>query len=294
MRKAASCAGGGCCEVPAAHPKGDDVQLKNTVGILTGASRGIGVHLAEHLARKGVNLALAARTEEGLVETAERVGSLGVKAITVPTDVTRKSDLTRLVARAEAELGPVDLLVNNAGIEHYDRFEEVDPRMIEDILHTNVLATMLLTRYALPGMVERRRGHIVNMSSAAGKVAVPYNTSYSASKHALIGFSWSLREEMRSYGIGVSVVCPGFVRNTGMATLTLGHGEPPKIAGAVDPEKVAEETVKAIEKNKPEAVIAGGLGKVADVFFAINPDLSATVARRGGLYDLLRKNVGRA
>ncbi|HVM36750.1 MAG TPA: SDR family oxidoreductase [Actinomycetota bacterium] len=270
------------------------MQLNNTVGILTGASRGIGVHLAEHLARKGVDLALAARTEEGLTDTAERVRTVGVKAITVPTDVTKKSDLKRLVARAEAEVGPVDLVVNNAGIEHYDRFEEVDPRMIENIIHTNVLAAMLLTRYALPRMVERGRGHIVNMSSAAGKIAVPYNTTYSASKHALVGFSWSLREELRSYGIGVSVVCPGFVRNTGMATLTLGRDEPPKIAGAVDPEKVAEETLRAIEKNKPEVVIAGGLGKVADVFFAISPDLSATVARRGGLYDLLRKNVGRA
>lgn len=270
------------------------MQLDNTVAILTGASRGIGAHLADHLARRGVHLALAARTEDGLVDTGARVRASGVNAITVPTDVTRKTDLERLVERAAAELGPVDLVVNNAGIEHYERFEEIDPAVVEDIVATNVVAAMLLTRYVLPSMVERKRGHIVNMSSAAGKIAVPYNTTYSASKHALVGFSWSLREEMRPYGIGVSVICPGFVRNTGMAASSLRGKEPPRIAAPVDPDDVANATIRAIEKNRPEVVVAGGLGKIADVCFAISPELSARVARRGGLYELLRKNAGRS
>ena len=267
------------------------MQLRNSVAILTGASRGIGVVLAEHLARKGVNLALAARSEADLEKTAERVRVYGVRAITVPTDVQNNADLQNLVDRTTAELGPIDLLINNAGIESYSRFHESDPKKIEDILRTNVIAVELLTRFALPGMVKRRKGHVVNISSAAGKTAVPYNTVYSSSKHALVGFSWSLREELKPLGIGVSVVCPGFVSDTGMAFSWMKGTKAPKVAGMVAPDKVAEVTIEAIEKDKAEVIVSGGLGKIVDVFHAISPALTTTIARRSGLYDYLEKQT---
>lgn len=267
------------------------MQLKNTVGIVTGASRGIGVVLAEHLARKGVDLALAARSEADLEKTAEKVRVYGIRAITVPTDVTDNADLRTLVDRTTGELGPVDLLVNNAGIERYTRFVAHDPEMIEAILRTNVTAVELLTRFVLPGMVERRRGHIVNISSAAGKTAVPYNTVYSSSKHALVGFSWSLREEMKPLGIGVSVVCPGFVSDTGMAHSWMNGRKAPKVAGMVSPQKVAEEMIRAIEKDRAEVIVSGGLGKIVDVFHAISPALTTSIARRSGLYAFLEKEA---
>ena len=150
------------------------MQLRNSVAILTGASRGIGVVLAEHLARKGVNLALAARSEADLEKTAERVRVYGVRAITVPTDVQNNADLQNLVDRTTAELGPIDLLINNAGIESYSRFHESDPKKIEDILRTNVIAVELLTRFALPGDGQTtegpRRQHLIGGRQDSGSL----------------------------------------------------------------------------------------------------------------------------
>jgi short-subunit dehydrogenase len=267
------------------------MKLQGSVGILTGASRGIGVYIAEHLAKKGVSLALAARSAGDLKETAERVLAFGVDAIVVPADVTARADLENLVKRANAELGPVDLLVNNAGIEHYVQFAEIDPDEIEHIMSTNIVAAQHLSRLVLPGMIERGRGHIVNISSAAGKTAVPYNTVYSSSKHALVGFSWSLREEVRSHGVGVSVVCPGFVADTGMFASWSHDQDAPRVAGTVPPEKVAEAVIKAIESDRAEIIVSGGLGRVVDVFHAISPELTTGVARRAGLYDFLARQA---
>jgi short-subunit dehydrogenase len=269
------------------------VELNGSVGIVTGASRGIGVRLAEALANKGVHLALAARSHEDLESTAKRITGAGVRAVSVPTDVTKPDELKALVNTTTEELGPVDLLVNNAGIEHYARFEREDLDRIEAIFRTNVLAAELLTRFVLPGMVERRRGHIVNISSAAGKTALPYNTVYSSSKHALVGFSWSLREEMRPYGIGVSVVCPGFVTETGMFADWSKGKKPPAIAGAVSPQRVAEQTVRAIERNRAEVIVAPRLGRIVDVFHAISPEVTTWAARRGGLYRFLAQEIDR-
>lgn len=269
------------------------MELRGTVGIVTGASRGIGVYLAQRLAGEGVNLALAARNEDALAGTADLVREQGVRAIAVSTDVTKRSELQRLVKRTTEELGPIDLVVNDAGIETHCHYEMAEPNDIEAILHTNVLGPMLLTRYVLPGMIERGRGHIVNISSLAGKTAVPYNTAYSSTKHALVGFSWSLREELRPYGIGVSVVCPGFVTDASLVANWSEDSRPPRGAGTVSPERVAEGTVRAIVKNRAEVIVSGGLGKVVDVFHALSPEITTGVARRSGLYGFLEKEARR-
>ncbi len=268
------------------------MQLRGAVGIVTGASRGLGVYIAERLASKGVDLALAARSEDDLEATAELVGLHGVRVITVATDVTRNKDLQNLVDAASADLGPVDVLINNAGIEQVGRFEELTPMDIQSTLHTNVLAVELLTRFAVPGMIERKRGHIVNIASLAGKTAVPYNTVYSSSKHAVVGFSWSLREELRPHGIGVSVVCPGFVSDSGMFSGWSGARDAPKIVGTVTPESVAKKTTAAIEKNRAEVIVSGPMGRAVDVFNAVSVDATALVARRSGLYDFLEREAG--
>ncbi len=260
--------------------------------ILTGASRGIGVYLAEHLARKGVNLALAARSNDELEDVARRMHSFGVRAVAIPTDVSRPEDLEALVEKAGAELGPIDLLVNNAGIEHYVDFHTADPQLIDKIIRVNVIGPEMLTRFVLPGMVERRHGHIVNIASVAGKTAVPYNAIYSSSKHALVGFSWSLREELRPHGIGVSVICPGFVAEAGMFADWSGGRKPPGLTRAVSPERVAEETIAAIEKDKAEVIVATGLTKIVDVFHAISPNLTTGIARKSGAYRFLANREG--
>lgn len=269
------------------------MELNNSVGILTGASRGLGVLMAERLAAKGVNLALAARSEADLKETVNRVQARGVRAIAVPTDVTKREDLERLVARTTDELGPPNLLVNNAGVEILGSFETLSLDRIESVFATNVVALVSLTRLVVPGMIERGRGHVVNISSMAGKVAAPYYTIYSASKHAVVGFSWSLRAELKPKGIGVSVVCPGYVEETGMFSYR-DAGAPPKTVGTVRPEDVAAAVVKVIEQNKAEALVAGPMLKVADVMHALSPDLAMGMGARSGAYGFVKKMAARA
>jgi short-subunit dehydrogenase len=265
------------------------MELRGSIGILTGASRGLGVYIAEALTRKGVALALAARSEQELKETQTRVERLGGRAIIVPTDVGKMKDLETLVSTTTAELGPVDLLVNNAGIERYSNYEELDVDVIERTLRINLWAPEVLSRLVLPDMVQRRRGHIVNVASVGGKTAVPYNAVYSSSKHGLVGFSWSLREEMRSHGVGVSVVCPGFVSDSGMFHHWSQGEKPPSVSRMVTPEKVADSVVKAIEGDKAEIIVARGLTKIVDITHAISPAFTTAVARRTGAYSFLRK-----
>lgn len=269
------------------------MELRGSIAVLTGASRGLGVFIAEALTRKGVSIALAARSEQELKETQARVEQLGGRAITVPTDVGKTRDLQKLVDRTEAELGPIDVLVNNAGIEQYANYQEIDLDKIEKILRVNLWAPEVLTRLVLPGMVERRRGHIVNVASVAGKTAAPYNSVYSSSKHGLVGFSWSLREEMKGYGVGVSVVCPGFVSDSGMFHHWSQGKKPPSVSRAVEPKDVADAVVNAIESDKAEVIVAKGLTKIVDVSHAISPSFTTWVARRGGAYAFLRKATRR-
>lgn len=267
------------------------MELRNRVGILTGASRGLGVEIARALAARGAGLALAARDEDGLERTAADLERLGVRTITVPTDVTVTEDLERLVARTTAELGPPDLLVNNAGIETIAPFERFEVERIEQIVATNLAAAMKLTRLVLPGMIERGRGHVLNVSSASGKAGVPYYAVYGATKHALVGFSWSLRTEVAEHDVGVSVVCPGFVSGTGMYADRSNDAKPPRSMSTVTPHDVAAAVVAAIEKNRAEIVVARGLAKVADVFYAFSPELAMNVAKRMGVNEFLATTI---
>lgn len=267
------------------------MELRGTTGILTGASRGLGVELARALAARGTNLALAARDEEGLKRTAAEVERLGVRAITVPTDVTKTEDLERLVARAADELGPPDLLVNNAGIETIAPFATFDMDRIEAIIATNLTGAEKLTRLVIPGMIERRRGHVLNVSSASAKSGVPYYAVYGSTKHGLVGFSWSLRTELAPHGVGVSVLCPSFVSDTGMYADRSSNAKPPRSMATVTPAEVAAAAVRAIEKDRAEVVVARGVAKIADVFYALSPQLAMTVAKRMGVDAFLATTI---
>ena len=233
--------------------------MENLAGanaIVTGASRGIGVYIARALAKEGVNLALAARSIEELEGVRAEMEGLGVRAIAIRCDVARAPDRAELIRRTEAELGAIDILVNNAGIERVARFEEVPESDIVDTLTTNLEAPMLLTRAIVPGMLARNRGHVVNIASGAGKVGVPYESSYCASKHGLVGFTHALRAEYLGRPVGFSVVCPGFVTDAGMYDRWDKRGiRAPRIAGSSKPEKVAEVTVRCIKRNKAEAAV---------------------------------------
>ena len=231
-----------------------DIRGRNA--IVTGASRGIGVYIARALAEEGVNLSLAARSQGELDQVRSEMEALGVTAITTVCDVVEPADRARLIERTESELGPIDILVNNAGIERVRRFEEAAEADFTDTLAINLEAPILLTRAVVPGMLERKRGHVVNIASGAGKVGVPYGSSYCASKHGLVGFTNALRAEYRSSPVGFSVVCPGFVTDAGMYDRWEQQGiKAPGVAGSSKPEKVASVTISCIRKDRAEVIV---------------------------------------
>ena len=230
--------------------------LRGANAVVTGASRGIGVHIARALAREGVNLSLAARSGRELEEVRAEMERLGVRTIATTCDVASAEDRARLVSRTEAELGPVDILVNNAGIERVGRFDQAPESDFTDTLAVNLEAPILLTRAVVPGMLQRRRGHVVNIASGAGKVGVPFGTSYCATKHGLVGFTAALRSEYHGRPVGFSVVCPGFVTDVGMYRRWEGKGvRAPRIMGTCTPEKVASVTVDCIRRDRAEVIV---------------------------------------
>lgn len=270
------------------------MELRDSVAIVTGGSRGLGVHIADALARRGAHVALAARSESELEDVAARVRERGVKVIPVVTDVADRAALERLVDRTTGELGPVDILVNNAGLEITGYSHELDPDEIDRVVGVNLTSLIQLSRIVLPRMVARRRGHICNIASAAGMVARPYATVYSATKHGVVGFSWSLRAEMASQGVEVSVVCPSYVSGAGMfadRSAVLDAGDPPPVLKPVTPTKVAEETIRSIETNRAHVLVGPPLTKVAGAVHAMSPDTAIALARRSGALRYMKKEA---
>ncbi|MEQ8833988.1 MAG: SDR family NAD(P)-dependent oxidoreductase [Miltoncostaeaceae bacterium] len=183
------------------------MRLDGTHVCVTGASRGLGEALARALHARGARLSLVARSEEPLRRLADEVGGWAV-----PADLTDTAVLGGLIARVEREAGaPVDLLVNNAGIDATGGLADADPEELARMVHLNLLVPVELSRQVLPGMRRRGRGHILNMSSLAGTAALPGMATYAATKAALTHFSAGLRAETRGEPIGVTVVEVGLV-----------------------------------------------------------------------------------
>ena len=232
-------------------------ELRGRNAIVTGASAGLGVRVARALAREGMNVVLAARTADALEQVAVELRGLGVKAIAVPTDVSDEDQLKRLVERAMGEFGSIDVLVNNAGIEAFRKFHELDPAEIRKTIDVNLTATLLLTRYVLPHMVAAGRGHIVNMASTAGKHGPAYGAVYGASKAGQIAFTQALRGEYHGTGISASAICPGFASDGGIYEVIkqkVGRGTPWWI-GSTTAEAVARAVVKSIRRDRPELIV---------------------------------------
>lgn len=262
--------------------------LEGKVVLITGASRGLGVDMAHAFAGQRAKIGLAARSGDELAKVRADVEASGVQATDFTADVGDIRALPDLVARVERALGPVDVLVNNAALEHVTHFETEALERIDQIVGVNVTGLIALTRLVVPGMIARGAGHVVNVASVAGLVPVPFNAVYSATKHAVVGFSRSLRLELRDAGVGVSVVCPGFVDGGMFAE----WGRPaPKISKAVTPKQVADGVVAAVLRNRGEVVVTRGLARLGGVFQSVAPDLSGTMMDRTGMLAFLREQA---
>jgi NAD(P)-dependent dehydrogenase (short-subunit alcohol dehydrogenase family) len=197
------------------------IELTGRVAIVTGGGRGIGRAIALELASVGASVAVVARSVDQTAETVEEIVKFGGLAVAVPADVSDPESVERMIRDVVRALGPVDLLVNNAGVSGpFGPIAETDPAEWWRCQEVNLRGPLLCTRAVLPGMVARRRGRIINVASGAGTIAIPYLSAYVVSKTALIRLTEILAAEIAGYGIRVFAIEPGTVR-TAMAEYAL-------------------------------------------------------------------------
>lgn len=185
--------------------------LQGKIALVTGAGRGIGKAVSLLLAQSGCRVALAARSRDQLEAVQKEIGTLGNEALSIPTDLAEDEETNRLVEKIHQTWGGVDILINNAG---WGKRASVVKARVEDwdqTLRLNLRAPMLLAKLLLPAMMEKGEGAVINIGSVSGKTGEADGAAYSASKFGLIGFTQSLFEEVREYGIKVAVILPGFV-----------------------------------------------------------------------------------
>ena len=195
--------------------------LKDKIVVITGASSGIGAALAKAVGMEGAKVVLAARREKKLQAIAQEIGATGGTALAVSCDVSRKERAEELIERSIREFGTIDVLVNNAGRGHFAAVEDTTDDVIREMFAVNVFSLWFTTRPALRRMKAQGSGHIINVASMAGKLGYPYNSAYVAAKHACVGFTLALRQELAETGIHASVVCPAGVK-TEWASATEG------------------------------------------------------------------------
>lgn len=247
------------------------MQIAGANVLLTGASGGIGQALARELAARGAQLALSGRRGQLLGELASELKGRAFEA-----DL---ADAAQVAQLAEAA-GEVDILVANAALPAAGKLESFTPEEVDRALDVNLRAPIALARALLPGMLARRRGHLLFMSSIAGKTTVPGNPLYHASKFGLRGFASALRQDLHGSGVGVSCVFPGFIREAGIFADS-GARLPPG-TGTRSPEDVALGVVEAIERDRGEVDVAALPQRAGAVIAAFAPDLAAAVVRRAG------------
>jgi len=223
--------------------------LAGQVALVTGGSRGIGLAIAARLGEMGAKVSICARNVSALEKAASELQAAGIEVMTTQTDVTSEVQIPHLIRKTQQMLGPIDILVNNAGIGIFGPFHEQSAGDWDAIQDTNLKSVFLLCREAAPEMIRRKSGHIVNISSLAGKNTFANGAIYCASKWGLMGLTGCLAEELRAHGIRVSAMCPGSV-----ATDFSGQGakDPAKM---LQPDDVAH-AVAALVTQAPGSFIS--------------------------------------
>jgi NADP-dependent 3-hydroxy acid dehydrogenase YdfG len=196
-----------------------EAALSGQIALVTGASRGIGLAIARRLGQMGARVSLCARKRANLEEAALALRGAGIEVLATPADVTREDQISALVQKTQQTLGPIDILVNNAGIGIFGSFYEQSEADWDAVMNTNLKSAFLVSRAVAPDMIGRKTGHIIHISSLAGKNTFANGAIYCASKWGLLGLSGCMAEDLRAHGIRVSAILPGSV-NTGFSPRT--------------------------------------------------------------------------
>lgn len=232
--------------------------LQGKVAVVTGASRGIGRCSAIALAKEGVNIVAVARTEAELDSLTKECMNLGVKAVSVPADITKETEVQRLKEVATKAFPHIDILVNNAGVAKYSPLLGLTIEDYDWMMNVNMRSTFLCTHAFLPEMVTRRSGTIILISSQAGFNGYPGETVYCATKFAQVGFALALDAEVREHNVKVSVIAPGSVRTTFAFGTGRTEGQP-DLALMMEAEDVADAVVFAAAQPTKSRVLVVGM-----------------------------------
>jgi short-subunit dehydrogenase len=260
--------------------------------LLTGATGGLGPYMAAAFAARGLNLVLVAYPGGELEEVRLACLAKGVKAISLVLDLARDRDRQEVIQATQAEFGGLDVLVNNAGVEYSSYYHELSAAKIKEVLSVNLEAPMMLSWLALPGLLKQGHGHIVNISSLAGKSGPAFQECYAATKAALQGFTMSLRATYRGAGVSASVICPGFVEAGIYTRLKTKAGRAaPALLGAVRPERVARALLRAIESDVPEIIVNRFPVRPLLALSALSPSLGHWLSAKFGVNDFFQKVV---
>ena len=218
--------------------------LNGKIALVTGAGRGIGEASALALARAGADVIVCSRTAAEIEVVAEKIRALGRKAVAATCDVTAPAEIKLMADNVASQIGPVEILVNNAGLGSSHRFVDHPDELWHQMLAINLTSVYYVTKTFVPKMVEMRRGRIVNIASTASKVGSKYIAAYTAAKHGVLGLTRALAVELVTYNITVNAICPGYV-NTPMTDNNIS-----KIVGKTG--LTEDEARKTLEKLNPQ------------------------------------------
>lgn len=214
------------------------------VALITGGGKGIGEAIAVALAREGISVAVAARTEADVQRVASRIRDEGGEAIGVVCDVTEPVSIAAAIARVQSELGTISILVNNAGASGSHKFLDHDDALWYRMMDANLNSVYYVTKAVVPMMVQAQWGRIINIASIASKVGGKYIAAYTAAKHGVLGLTRALAVELNPYHITVNAICPGYV-NTPMTERSISN-----IAARTQMSE--EQARRALEKTSPQ------------------------------------------